>query len=158
LRERHKGRRCYQTAMPADGLGAAHFLRAATSARPVLKGSSPHTTRCHASEKGGSRVAIPSGLGRDSPIQGRLLIAISEGYSAAIMRCFVPPRTRLCNGQSGQFKSGSTNGSKPTAESGRHWFRSATLGVRLNRSCCTPSMKNRCRAVNRRPGRELSES
>src|SRR6266702_4135527 len=72
LRERHKGRRCVQTAsLPT---ARCPFQQAATSARPVLKGSSSHITRCHAPEKGAP--AFPSGIGWDSPIQGKLLIAI----------------------------------------------------------------------------------
>jgi hypothetical protein len=34
-----KGRRCYQTAMPADGLIAAHSMQGETSARSRSKGS-----------------------------------------------------------------------------------------------------------------------
>ncbi|MGB7855271.1 MAG: phosphatase PAP2-related protein, partial [Pseudolabrys sp.] len=37
------------------------------------------------------------------------------GCSAATTRCFVPPRPH--NGQSGNFASGSANGSRPTADS-----------------------------------------
>ena len=62
------------------------------------------------------------------------------------------------NGQSGNFASGSTNGSRPTAESGRHWFQSADVCSRLNRSRRTPSVKSRCRPANRRPSREVPES
>ena len=55
LRERHKGRRCFQTAMPADGLIAAHSVKWRRTARPTIAGSSSHTTRSHAPEKGLSR-------------------------------------------------------------------------------------------------------
>jgi hypothetical protein len=78
------------------------------------------------------------------------------GCSVATTRCFVPPRPH--NGQSGNFASGSANGSRPTAESGRHWFQSADGCSRLNRLRRTPSAKSRCRPVNRRPSREVPES
>ena len=61
LRERHKGRRCFQTAMPADGLIAAHSVKWRRTARPTIAGSSSHTTRSHAPEKGLSR-SYPSKL------------------------------------------------------------------------------------------------
>jgi hypothetical protein len=76
LRERHKGRRCCQTAMPADGLIAAHSHQAATSARPVLKGSSPHITRCHAPEKEAPAL-LPEWTRPGFLNPGKLLIATS---------------------------------------------------------------------------------
>jgi len=53
-RERPKGRRCYQTAMPADGLIAAHSILGETSARSLspVKGQLPKFKPFHAHEKG----------------------------------------------------------------------------------------------------------
>lgn len=66
LRGRHKGRRCFQTTMPADGQIARPIPSSGDIGSSRLRSSSSHTTRCHAPEKVGSCVAIPSGLDRES--------------------------------------------------------------------------------------------
>ena len=54
VRERHKGRRCFSDCDACRRPDRCPFRRAATSARPVSKGSSSQTTPCYVPEKEGS--------------------------------------------------------------------------------------------------------
>jgi hypothetical protein len=60
LRERHKGRRCFSDCDACRWPDRCPFRQAATSARPVSKGSSSETTPYYVPEKEGSRVVIGS--------------------------------------------------------------------------------------------------
>ena len=109
--------------------------------------SGPDRPQCADADKPSrfDRVGITDGKARQRPLSIYMLSVCLDGSKGGtIILAMRPDHIVGCVTAKGPIR-------KTSAPVGG-------LGVRLNSSCCTTSVRTRCRAVNRRPRRELSES